>query len=290
MRREFWLLSASACWVICMAPAQAALVTIVGSEFDVVYDTTQLGLFATPSLVGNNLFFTPSAFSAESLNGAGTVATPSLASGIELIAHPGYQFGTLALATLGDYVMLGAGSSVGVTGSLTASDAANPLTQTVAALTISPTTPLNIIDGQNHNWLGTASINNATPTVAAGHNPWLGSAAVIDLQLQNTLTATSVMGPGQQQAFIQEKFSGVEVMIDPLAVPLPAAVWLLGSGLAGMACWGRRKVQPRKAARLEYLRRRAPNSTPPRAKNPRPDEPPPPCELAAAAVAATVTD
>jgi hypothetical protein len=221
--------------------ARAAIVTLTGSEFDVVYDTTMLGLFGTPNLVGNNLFFTPSAFVAQSLNGTGPHTTASLANGIQLVAHAGYQFGNLGIAALGDYQMTGAGSSVNVTGSISASDANRPQTLTVSNLVINPLTPLNIIDGADHNWYGTASISNSTPTVTPGNNPWLGSASTIDLALQNTLTATTFPGSGQQQAFIQEKFSGVEIMIDPVAVPLPGALWLMGSGLAGIAGFRRKK-------------------------------------------------
>lgn len=222
--------------------AQASIVTISGSEFDVVYDTTLLGLFDTPSLVGNNLFFTPSAFVAESLNGSGTQTTASLASGIQLVAHPGYKFGDLSVTALGDYQMMGAGSSVNVSGSLTAQDHANPITLTVSNMVISPVTPLNIVDGADHNWFGTAVIGDSSPTQTPGHNPWLGTASTVDLALQNTLTATTAPGNGQQQAFIQEKFSGLEVMIDPMPVPLPAAIWMLGSGLAGLLSLRRKRI------------------------------------------------
>ena len=227
--------------IISASAVRADIVTITGSEFDVVYDTTKLGLFDTPSLVGNNLFFTPTAFDAQSLNGAGTVDTPSQASGIQLIAHTGYTFGNLSVAALGDYQMSGAGSSVNITGMLTASDDARASTLTVANLAISASTPLNIIDGADHNWYGTASITDSTPTVSPGNNPWLSTAKTIDLALQNTLWATTSGNTGgAEQAFIEEKFSGVELMIDPVAVPVPASFLLLASGLAGLASWRRK--------------------------------------------------
>jgi hypothetical protein len=218
--------------VVTALPSHAATVTLTGTEFDVIYDTTKLGLFDAPTLVGTNLFFTPTAFVAQSTNGAGTVATASLADGLQIIAHPGYVFGTLSVAALGDYQMQGAGSSVGVSGSVTAMDAAQTLAQTAASLVITPST-LNIIDGAVHDWYGLASVSD----------PWLASASTIDLALQVTLSATTQPGGGAQQAFIQQKFNGVQVSIDPVAVPLPAAVWFLGSGLAGLAGLRRRATR-----------------------------------------------
>lgn len=233
---------ALALFAIGVSQSRADIVTITGSEFDVVYDTSKLGLFGTPSLVGNNLFFTPNAFDAQSLNGAGTVNTASLASGIQLVAHNGYVFGNLSVAALGDYQMSGAGSSVNITGTLSANDDAKPLTLTQSNLIVSALTPLTIIDGADHNWYGTATITDLTPTVTPGNNPWLASARTIDLALQNTLWATTTAGGTAQQAFIQEKFSGVELMIDPVAVPLPAALPLFLSGLGGLGLWRRRRL------------------------------------------------
>jgi hypothetical protein len=228
------LLAGALAWSV----ADADMVTLVGTDFDVVYDSSTLGLFGTPQLIGDYLVFTPNQFAAQSLNGAGTDTTTSVASNIQLIANPGYAFGTLSVAAVGDYLMQGPGTSVGVSGTLTATDAARPLTQTVANLVVG--SPLNIANGIVQNWSGSAEITNSTPTVTPGNNPWLANAATIDVQLANWLTATTTPGTGNSQAFIQEKFSSVELVIDPVAVPLPGTLWLALSGLAGLVCLRRR--------------------------------------------------
>ena len=38
------------------SPAHSAIQTITGSNFDLFYDKTKLGLFGAPSLAGNNIF------------------------------------------------------------------------------------------------------------------------------------------------------------------------------------------------------------------------------------------
>lgn len=215
--------------------ARASIVTLTGSDFDVVYDTTQLNQFGAPTLVGDNLFFTPSNFRAESLNGAGVVTDNSTANGIYLVAHAGFQFGSLSISEFGDYILSGAGSTVSVGGQLRAFNASNPIyTQTSDNIAVSGATPLNSADGANHDWVASASINTATPTIippiSGGVDPWLSGASTVGLTLQNNLSAyTSPTDSDIRRAMVEKKFAGVEIMVAP--VPLPAALWLFVSGL-----------------------------------------------------------
>lgn len=204
--------------------------TETGTDFDVVYDTTKLGLFGAPTLVGDDLFFTPNNFRAQSTNGTGVAANDSTVNGLILEAHPGFTFGTLSLAEFGDYTLTGAHSTVQVGGQLIAFDETNSLfTYTTNNIAVSGSTPLTLNDGVNHSWAATAAINNSTPGVVSS-NPWLSGTSNVGLAIENQLTAFTQAGDsGPLNAFVEKKLNGVEVMVQP--VPLPAAIWLLGSGL-----------------------------------------------------------
>jgi hypothetical protein len=75
------------------------------------------------------------------------------------------------------------------------------------------------------NWSLSASL---TPAAA-----FQDLASVVDLQIQNTLDAFTFASG--QQAFIQKKLTLVTSV-----VPVPAAVWLFGSALAGIGFLRRR--------------------------------------------------
>jgi hypothetical protein len=59
------------------------------------------------------------------------------------------------------------------------------------------------------------------------------------VQIQNDLTAISSVE--NESALIQKKFEGVGLVINPVVIPVPAAVWLFGSAL-GLLGWMRRKA------------------------------------------------
>jgi hypothetical protein len=238
MRRLRGALCLAAILGVLGTAAQAQVVTIDGTDFNVTYNESDLGLFGTLNLVGDNLFFTPNNFLADSVNGQGAVATDSTASGIIITAHPGFTFGTLSLSEFGDYLLQGPGSSVSVAGELVAFDYNNPFTTvTQVDQVTNPALPLTINDGTTHNWETSAVINNSsTPTT--GGSPWLAGASQVDFEIENLLTAYTASCPesgcsAEEQAFIQKKLSGVEVSVTP--VPLPSTLWMALSALGGLA-------------------------------------------------------
>jgi hypothetical protein len=229
MRRSVSWLSLIGALLLSGAAQSAEL---FGTDFNVIYDPTTLGLFGTLSLQGDTLVFTPNSFIAKSLNGQGVV-TPTgsnTASGIQLVAHPGFHFGNLSLTEFGDYLLSGVGSSVSVSGELIAFDGdatANPVT-TYTTSTITPNGPLNLNTGTSQNWSATAAINNGTPAFG-GSGPWLNAAGTVDVTLENLLSASTTTA--NSEALIEKKaaFGGVGIVVTP--VPLPPSVWLLSSVL-----------------------------------------------------------
>lgn len=226
--------------LIATSPAYAAIQTITGANFDLVYDDTKLGLFGAPSLAGNNIFFTPNNFKAESLNGAGIVTNNSTINGMQLVAKNGFQFGSIDLTEFGDYLMRDPESFVSVNGQLRAFDGANfAATNTSASLIVSSSTPLNIIDGSNHDWQATASITNSTAS-KSGLMGWLSNANVVNITVENLLTAYTEAGPGPEQAFIEKKAIGVGLVVTS-AVPEPGVWSSLSAGLFLLGMMGSRR-------------------------------------------------
>ena len=210
--------------------AHAAVVTKQGTNFDLVYDDTKLGLFGSLDLNGNNLLFTPNDFKAQSLNGTGLDIESSTASGIRLIAKDNFQFGTIVLQEFGDYFLLG-GGQVSVGGQLRAFDPSNPFaTQTSSAISVLPATALTINDGLTHDWIAAATIDANKPTVTGGTTNWLANAGEIVLTIENIMTAYTAPGVGPQAAFVEKKFAGVGLTITS-AVPEPSTWGSLGAGV-----------------------------------------------------------
>ena len=243
------LLTACAVLVWGAAPSHAALVTLSGTQFDLTYDTTKLGLFGTPSLVGNTLSFTLNTFAAQSLNGVSAVSTFSTVSGLLLTAKNGFQFGAFDLVEFGDYTLSGSGSFVQVLGQLRAFNTAQALTtQTSANLMVNPLTPLNINDGNNHNWVADARIDASTPmALPTLFNVISTMPQEVDLTIENRLTAYTVpSGSDFREAFIEKKFVGVGVQVTvlPAAGPLPPSAALTMAGLAVIALLAHRRGRP----------------------------------------------
>lgn len=223
-----------------VSPAHSAIQTITGSNFDLVYDDTKLGLFGAPNVSGNNIFFTPNNFKAESLNGAGIVTNNSTINGMQLVARNGFQFGSISLTEFGDYLMRGANSFVSVNGQLRGFDGVNfAATNTSAPLIVSSSTPLNIIDGFNHDWQASASITNATAS-KSGLTGWLSNASIVNITVENLLTAYSEAEPGPKQAFIEKKAVGIGLVVAS-AVPEPGVWSSLSAGLFLLSMMGSRR-------------------------------------------------
>jgi len=76
--------------------AHAAWQTLTGATFDLAYDDGLMGLFGAPTLIGDNIVFTPINFKAESLSGAGVVTANSTVN-VRLRPHQNQMISGVAL-------------------------------------------------------------------------------------------------------------------------------------------------------------------------------------------------
>lgn len=210
---------------------QAQLVTVNGTNVSFTYDNTDLGLFGTPTVFGDSIFFTPTNFDAVSTNTNGAVIVNSTVNVDVTVLNPNaYVFEGFSLIERGDYKLVGSNSSVDVGGQLRARDFTfNPLTEVNDFIV--ETAPLTNNDGNFHNWEADAAV---TISGAA----WEG-VNTIRVTIENVLTATSTaLG---ESAFLEKKLAGGSVGLVVNPVPVPPAVWLFGSGLLGLVGIARRK-------------------------------------------------
>jgi len=194
--------------------------------------TSSIGLFGTVQVVGDSIIAFPTNFRAESANGAGVVTADDNGT-IQVIAKQGYKIDAVNVVENGDYLLNGAGASVSVNGwarVLDWSDLLAPGIQQNLAIT----GDLTINDNATHNWSG------ATNFGLAGSS--LDGISHIGLQLQNNLSATTTAM--NELAWIEKKIIGgsIDMSIITAPVPVPAAVWLFGSGLIGLVGLARRKA------------------------------------------------
>ncbi len=208
---------------------QATIVTLVGTDVSFTFDDATL--FGSGIVVGNSLVFQPPAFKAESLNGAGAV-TASDTLIIDVVATtPGYDITSLAMQEQGDYRRKGVDASVAASGRL----GVTSTTTTCGILACNDASIFNVAGlgdtgGATVAWSGGTSVNLAD---TAG---W-GSDTSLQISFQNNLSATTLNGG--EEAFIQKKLGGVGLIVNP--VPVPAALWLFGSGLLALAGVSRRR-------------------------------------------------
>ena len=231
-----FVFSSQASASVCNPLAGVGEVALEGSTVCFVYDPNDIDpIFGSLQVSGDSIFVLPTDFKAESVDGAGTSIVSGTGS-IQIIAKDGYVLDGINVGEIGDYKLNGAGSTVDVDAWLRVFDwfDAAPIFGTEETTNLSITGPLNIIDNNLHNWSADGGFDLTTAL-------WDGRDHV-GLTLQNTLTATSGTNYGDL-AFIQKKAIGSEitVSIDTSPIPVPAAVWLFGSGLIGLVGVARRK-------------------------------------------------
>lgn len=254
-------------------PANASLVTVSGSNVDFTYDDSLLGLYGTPTISGDNLFFSPTQFRSSSLNGVG-MSSASATTFIDIHAHDGYSFGSLALTEIGDYKLLGKKSFVNIGGGMLAIDKNNPpATGPYANSFLSTSDNLGLYDGALYSWTASTQVDLAdsewtdTATVRVTLENMLDAYTATNTRRRHSETPESLKqhthrehaehgrnvcaseiisgnSCGAQQAFIEKKYSSLNLnmtsSVPPAAVPLPPSLALFLPGLLSLLGLGAR--------------------------------------------------
>jgi hypothetical protein len=250
MRQSFGLLLGAS--LLLSVPAHAAVITLNGSDFDVRYDDTLVGLFGQPTLSGNGrtIVFTPTGFSAQSTGTTGTVFRNDSVT-FDLLPRAGKRVATVQVLEAGDYKVVKRSTSP-----------LDPAVDVSGEIRLT-----NLFDGVsfvNGQLVKSAPLNVVCPTSSCATTPWTAAAIlaaplswsdgsspaspdlgapIIRFFLEDLLTAESfAIG---DSAFIQKKQVSntitIDVDIDQVPVPLPAALPLLISALGGMVTVARRR-------------------------------------------------
>lgn len=215
--------------------ANAAPVTLIGTNFDLIYDSALSGLFGIPTLTNDSIFFTPVNFKAESLNGNGVVTANSTIN-LSIIEHAGRNITGFNLLERGDYRLVGDNSVVGIGGQTRVFDLSNPFIENNTPITsVSNFSIINsIVDSSTHNWTSNSSIFVTSPE-------WANTTRY-NYTIENLLTAyTDSTTGGPRVAFIEKKFAGSSISIVVTSVPEADSYAMLLAGLGFMGFISRRR-------------------------------------------------
>jgi len=194
----------------------AAVVTVYGDDLSFTYDDSTM--YGAANVVGNNIFFLPTTFTASASDGGSQMTSETLEILVE-VTTVGYDLSSFGLFEEGDYQLNGAGASASATGSF------------AVASNTSVNSDSTLLDAGALNVQGALTDWEINALIDLGDTPAWGSDTSVTITLQNDLSAsTSTVG---ETAFVEKKIGAVGVIANP--VPVPAAAWLFGSALVGMA-------------------------------------------------------
>lgn len=209
------------------APSQAAVINVCGPNVCYEYDNAQAAVALTglPTLVGDDMQFLPPAFIAHATGVAGWVTTTAnfIFSRVYTV-NPLNEIATFRTFEEFDYEIITDG-------------------EVRLALYTQARSNILATDGTSTivNWSATGdTFGQQIDEVHAYLYPaaaFVGPAIDMKVTIQNTLRAYTDALP--EDAFIQKKFTLSTVTTTPV-IPVPAAVWLMGSAL-GLLGWIRRR-------------------------------------------------
>jgi hypothetical protein len=222
-------------------PASAVSVTLVGDTVSFTFDDALLGLFGTPSVVGDSLNFTPSDFKAISSDDGIVITAETFNASVEVTANAGYEITGAALVEVGDYFNINsdftAGEGVAVGGQLIVRDL-DDLTDSATSSIVAdaPLTALTTLAGfSTTGWSADAGVG--IPAAWGGSD---GLVSGVNLTVENILLAASF--EPSSISFIEKKFVSVAIVTTPVPEPETYAMLLASLGLVGFMARRRRVV------------------------------------------------
>lgn len=217
-------------------PASAVTVTYCGPNVCYQYDDAQAAAawFGLPSFVGDTAFFTPTTFEARSADGVGInsgtntdVADATWVFSKVYSVVPANEITSIMAYEEGDYEINYAGGETHGDLYLRARGLNNLMESSLI-----DTDAVDYVgsSGGIQLWSMSSSLTPAASLTQLANN--------MTVTIQNTLTAfTSDSTPGSELAWIEKKL----VLDVTTVVPVPAAVWLMGSAL-GLLGFARRRI------------------------------------------------
>ena len=202
--------------------SQAGIVTVNGNSVSFSYDNTLLDLFGSPTIAGDQLFFTPTNFDA---NASGLTAFDLKYStiNIKVTALNGGEINTVNVNEKGTYISKGSSSYVDAGGQIIVTDSNSPLTEVTDNLTLSTPFAHQASFFPTQNWQASAASNVSI----------FGTSSV-NVNIGNFLIAmTNAFG---ELGFIQKS----AVVLRITSVPLPTSVWLFGAALLVFLAYSKR--------------------------------------------------